>query len=169
MKTYYLFRHGLTLAVKRKRWYWNTLWSAQIIDEGKPSLERLAAYMKDIKADYYVTSPFLRCRQTAAYVEKVTGKKFVIDKRVGEYVFELPWRVTDRFRRFITEMEKSDNDTIVICTHSIGIEMLLPYLTKGRMDFFHRVIAPQTGVLTIVKDKVVQSINFNESPTPVKK
>ncbi|CAN5205174.1 hypothetical protein BH11PAT1_BH11PAT1_4770 [soil metagenome] len=160
-KTYYIFRHGLTLAVKRKRWYWHTLYSAQIIDEGKPSLERLAAHLKDIQADYYVCSPFIRCRQTSAIVTNATGKEFSTDKRLGEYVFELPWRFKKRILSFITEMEASEYKTIVICTHSIGVEMLIQYVTNGRLRFFHRLTAPLTGVLTIIKDGKITEKNFN--------
>lgn len=160
-KTYYIFRHGLTLAVKRKRWYWHTLYSAQIIEEGKPSIERLATYMKDIKGDYYVSSPFLRCRQTSAIVSKATGKEFAVDKRLGEYSFELPWRFKKRFLSFIADMEESDYKTIVICTHSIGIEMLIQFVTNGKLRFFHRLTAPLTGVLTIIKDGKITEKNFN--------
>ena len=107
-KSYYIFRHGLTLQAKKKQWYWHALYSAQIIDEGKPSIERLAAYIKDIKADYYVCSPFIRCKQTAEVVSKVTGKKFFIDKRLGEYVFEFSWNFKKRILNFISDMEESD-------------------------------------------------------------
>ena len=160
-KTYYIFRHGLTLAVKRKRWYWQTLYSAQIVEEGKPSIERLAEYMKYVKADYYVCSPFIRCKQTATIVSKATGKKFVTDKRIGEYVFEFPWNFKKRILRFITDMEASDYKTIVICTHSIAIEMLIQFVTNGKLRFSHRLTAPLTGVLTIIKDGKITEKNFN--------
>jgi broad specificity phosphatase PhoE len=160
-KTYYIFRHGLTLPVKKKQWYWHTLYSAHLIDEGKPSVERLAAYMKDIKADYYVSSPFLRCRQTAEIVTRVTGDKFATDKRLGEYVFEFPWNFKKRILSFISDMETSGYKSIVICTHSIVIEMLIQYITNEKLRFFHRLTAPLTGVLTIVKDGKISEKNFN--------
>ena len=146
----------------KKRWYWHTLYSAHLIDEGKPSIERLAAYMKEIKADYYVCSPFLRCRQTAEMVTKVTGDKFATDKRLGEYVFEIPRNFKKRILSFITEMEASDYKTIVICTHSIVIEMLIQYVTNGNLRFFHRITAPLTGVLTTIKDGKISEKNFNK-------
>lgn len=161
-KTYYIFRHGLTLAAKQRRWYWNTLYSAQILDEGKPSIERLAKHLKTIKSDYNVCSNFKRCQQTADIVTRVTGKKFVTDKRIGEYNFEFPWSFKKRILRFIEEMENSDHKVILVCTHSGVIEMLIQYATSGKVSFKRRLKAPLTGVLTIIKDKKITSKDFNK-------
>jgi len=160
-KNYYIFRHGLTLAAKKRQWYWHTLYSAQILDEGKPSIEKLATYLKDIKADYYVSSPFLRCQQTTAIITKKSGHKFSTDKRIGEYTFEFPWNFKKRILSFIEDMESSDYKTIVICTHSAVIEMLIQYFTHGKLRFIHRLTAPLTGSLTIIKNGQISEKNFN--------
>lgn len=161
-KTYYIFRHGLTLAAKQRRWYWNALYSAQILDEGKPSIERIANHLKRVKSDYNVCSPFKRCRQTADIVTRVTGKKFVSEKRIGEYTFEFPWSFKRRVLRFIEDMENSNHKVIIICTHSVVIEMLIQYATNGKISLIHRLKSPLTGVLTVIKDKKISEIDFNK-------
>lgn len=160
-KTYYIFRHGLTQAVKQNRWYWTSIYSARIIEEGKPSIIRLAEYMKNIDSDFNVASPFKRCQQTAGIVTEITGKTFATDKRIGEYAFELPWTFKRRILRFIADMEKSEQKTIVICTHAIVIEMLIQYFSNGHVSLRHRLKAPLTGVLTKVQDKKVTEKDFN--------
>jgi broad specificity phosphatase PhoE len=161
-KIYYIFRHGETHATKHKRWYWHTLYSATILEEGKPSVLRLAKYLKNIPTDYNVSSPFLRCRQTVELVNKVTGKKFEFDKRISERTFELPWTFRNRILSFILEMENTKHKNILICTHSACIRELVAYLTKNNLTPKKEYEAPLPGVLTIIKDGNIEEINFNE-------
>jgi 8-oxo-dGTP diphosphatase len=161
-KTYYIFRHGETFATKKKCWYGTKLYSAPILEEGKPSILRLADYLKKYESDYNVCSPFLRCQQTVAIVSEITGKKFESDKRLREFAFEFPWDFTKRILRFIKEMEESKYETIVICTHAAVLSVLIQYLTKGNINLLERVIAPLPGVLTIIKDKKLEEVNFNK-------
>lgn len=163
MKTYYIFRHGETFATKMKRWYWHKLYSAPILDEGKPVITKLAEYLKNIPSEYNVSSPFLRCRQTTEIVTNVTGKKFEIDRRIREYeFFELPYFLKRRVINFLIEMENSPHQNIIICTHAIIIEMLIQYLTKGQISFRHRIVAPLPGVLTVITGKQLKQIDFNK-------
>ncbi len=161
MKTYYIFRHGETFATKLKKWYGYRLYSAPILEEGKPSIIRLASYLKDIPSNYNVSSPFLRCRQTSEIVTQITGKNFTFDKRIREYGIELPIFFKRRVLNFLKEMESSNHQTIIICTHAIVIEMLIQYLTKGNISLKDRLVAPLPGVLTIIKNKQSEEINFN--------
>ncbi len=161
-KTYYMFRHGLTQPVKDGRWYWGTLYSAAILDEAKPSIIRIGQFLKNIDSDFNVTSPFRRCVQTSEIVTEITGKKFEPDRRIGEYAFEFPWSFKKRVLRFIEEMENSEHKTIIICTHAVVLEMLVQYFTNGHISLRHRIKAPLTGVLTIIKDKKISSKDFNQ-------
>jgi broad specificity phosphatase PhoE len=162
MKTFYIFRHGETFATKLKRWYGYKLYSAPILEEGKPSILRLANYLKNIPESYSVSSPFLRCRQTAEIVSDITGQKFETDRRIREYeYFELPYFLKRRVLSFINDMENSNHKNILICTHAIILEMLIQFLTKGRISFRDRIAAPLPGVLTIIKNKELEQINFN--------
>jgi len=162
-KTYYIFRHGETFATKKGNGiYWLKIFSAPILEEGKPSLLKLAKYLKNVPSDFNVASPFLRCQQTAELVTSITGKKFDSDARIREYTLELPWRFKRRVLHFMQDMEKSEYQHIVICTHSIVIEMLVQYLLKGKIHLRERIISPLPGVLTIVANKKSEVINFNE-------
>lgn len=160
-KTYYIFRHGETFATLGKRWYWNKIYSAPILEEGKPSIIRLAEYLKKIPSDYNVSSPYLRCRQTTEMITGITKKKFVLDVRIREYAFELPWLFKKRILRFINDMENSNHEVIMICTHAIVIESLIQYLLNGHISMRERLIAPLPGVLTVIKDNKISEINFN--------
>jgi len=161
-KNYYIFRHGETFATKQKKWYWNKLYSATILEEGKPSVLRLAKYLNNIPTDYNVSSPFIRCRQTAELVTEITGKKFEFDKRIGERTFELSWTFRKRILSFITLMENSDYKNILICTHSADIRELVAYLAKENLTPKKEYEAPHPGVLTIVKNGKIEEIDFNE-------
>lgn len=165
-KTYYIFRHGETFATKKKGWYWHRIFSAPILEEGKPNIARLAEYLKDKPSDYNVRSTFLRCAQTAQIVTDITGKEFVSDRRIREYVFEAPWLFKRRIRHFVREMEASKHQTIVICTHSFVIELLLQEILDGKIHFWKRLAAPLPGVLTVIKNKKVEEMNFNEITVP---
>jgi broad specificity phosphatase PhoE len=161
MKTYYIFRHGETFATKANKWYWHKLYSAPILEEGKPAIIKLAEYLKNKPSDYNVCSPFLRCRQTAEIVTTITGKEFEFDRRIREYEIEFPINFKKRIMNFLLELENSDKQNIVICTHSLVIEMIIQYLTRGKISLRERIKAPLPGVLTIIQNHQLQEINFN--------
>jgi len=161
-KTYYIFRHGETFATKQNRWYWHKLYSATILEEGKPSVLRLATHLKNIPTEYNVSSPFLRCRQTAQLVTEITGKKFEFDSRLGERTFELPWRYRNRILKFINDMEASSYENILICTHAAVIRVLVAHLTRKDLSLREKIVAPRPGVLSIIKEGKITEINFNE-------
>ncbi len=160
-KTWYIFRHGETSATINKRWYWHEFYSATILEEGKPSIIKLAENLKQVKTDFNVSSPFIRCRQTAELVTEITGKKFAFDSRIKEYGFEIPWAFKKRLLRFIKDLEISKYKKILICTHAIVIEFLIQYLVYGHVSLRKRLSAPLPGVLTIIKNQKIQEINFN--------
>ena len=161
MKTYYIFRHGETFVTKKGGWYWHRLYSAPILEEGRPVITKMAHYLKDIPSDYNVCSPFLRCRQTAEIVTDITGKIFEIDRRIREWDFEIPYYFKKRVINFIEEMEKSEKNSIIICTHAFVIQLLVQYLTVGKISLRELLKAPLPGVLTIIQDKKLKEINFN--------
>lgn len=160
-RTYYIFRHGLTDAVKRKTWYWGTLYSAPILDEGKQSIERLGLYLRDNEIDYAVSSQFLRCRQTTDIVSEILRKNFVIDRRIGEYVCEFPWSFRRRIRDLVTDLESSPYEHITICTHSLVIETLIHLLTNRPFSLLRGIHSPSPGVLTIIANGKITQQDFN--------
>lgn len=162
MKTYYIFRHGETFVTKQGGWYWHKLYSAPILEEGKPVIEKMANYLKNIPSDYNVSSPFLRCMQTAQIVSKITGKKFATDRRIREWDFEIPYYFKKRVLSFIQEMEASDRKVIVVCSHAFVIQAMIQFLTVGKVSLREFLAAPLPGVLTIIKEKQVETVDFNK-------
>lgn len=162
MKTYYIFRHGETFVTKKGGWYWHKLYSAPILEEGKPVIAKMAKYLKKIDSDYHVRSPFLRCQQTADIVTDMTGKIFEVDRRIREWDWEIPYYFKKRVLYFLQEMETSDKQVILVCTHAFVIQLLVQYLTTGKVGWRQLLVAPLPGVLTIIKEKQVQIMDFNK-------
>jgi broad specificity phosphatase PhoE len=161
-KNYFIFRHGMTFASKYNRWYFHKLYSATILEEGKPSVLKLSKYLKNVPTDFNVSSPFLRCRQTVELVTSITNKKFTFDERLSERTFEFSGSFRKRVLNFIDEMEKSPHKNILICTHSAVIRELVDFLTENDLTPDKRRDAPLPGVLTIIKKGKIEEIDFNE-------
>lgn len=173
-KTLYLFRHGDTFVTKGQRlWYYPTflpetafsygakVFSASILDEAKPTIQKLSEYLKDIPTDFNASSQFRRCRQTVQIVEKETKKEFIFDKRLNEFVFETPWRFRYRVRSFINDLKAKDYDSVAICTHGAVLALIASILTGQKVGF------PKPGVLVIIKNGQITYKDFNTVPEEV--
>ncbi len=171
---YYLFRHGDTFVTKGQRlWYYPTflpetafsygtkVFSASILDEAKPVIQKLAEYLKDIPTDFNTSSQFRRCRQTVQIVEKITHKEFVFDKRLNEFVFETPWRFRYRVRSFLQDLQHKNYQSVAICTHGAVLAMIASILTGKKVGF------PKPGVLVIIKGNEISYKDFNSVPEEV--
>lgn len=173
-KTYYLFRHGDTFVTRGQRlWYYPRflpetafsygakVFSASILDESKPTLQKLAEYLKHISTDFNASSQFRRCRQTVQIVEKETKKEFIFDKRLNEFVFETPWTFRHRVRSFLKDIETKDYQTVTICTHGAVLALFASLLTGKAVGF------PKPGVLVIIKGHEITYKDFNSVPKEV--
>jgi broad specificity phosphatase PhoE len=173
-KTFYLFRHGDTFVTKGQRvWYYpkfipetafsygSKVFSASILDEAKPTIQKLAEYLKQVPTDFNASSQFRRCRQTVQIVEKETNKEFIFDKRLNEFVFETPWRFNHRVKSFIDDLKSKSYDSVAICTHGIVIARMITILTGEKTGF------PKPGVLVIIKGTEITYKDFNLVPEDV--
>lgn len=173
-KIFYLFRHGDTFVTKGQRvWYYpkflpetafsygTKVFSASILEEAKPTIQKLAEYLKNIPTDFNASSQLRRCRQTVQIVEKETKKEFLFDKRLNEFVFETPWRFRYRVRSFIAELKTKDYDSVAICTHGAVLAMIASTLSGQKVGF------PKPGVLVIVKNGKITYKDFNTVPEEV--
>src|SRR3989337_3356148 len=88
MTTFYILRHGHTYASWNRIPYGETLYSADIIQQGIKSIKKIGKYLKNIESDYNVSSEFKRCRQTVEIISKISGGKFEFDARLNEDVEE---------------------------------------------------------------------------------
>src|SRR5260221_9100885 len=114
MKTLILFRHGL--AKKDLGEYGDQILTASLLPEGKPPIERMAKFLKEVGTDLNFVSPLPRCQQTAEIVQEVTGKAFTIDQRLSEYRAEMrdePFvNFAQRCRSFFDEFQNQGSETV---------------------------------------------------------
>jgi broad specificity phosphatase PhoE len=161
MTTFYIFRHGETFVTRdKKRWYGRKVFSAQILEEGKPIIKKMGIYLKNVPSDQNFCSPYKRCRQTAEIITYATQKEFVYDKRLGEFLWEPLGYFKRRLKSFLKMVEKNNYQNVFVCTHGAVIPALIK-LIQGK-DFNETDLAkPNPGVLFIVEGKAVKAINFN--------
>ncbi len=165
-KTYYIIRHSETFVTQSKRWfrtYGFKIFTAHILPIGRPTTEKLARYLKKVPTDCNLCSEFRRCKETANIISKITGKNFKYDKRLNENVFEPAWYFRRRIKRLIKELESSEYERILICTHSVVIVALIKLLSGEHFtfkDFF--INSPPPGILTIIKNGKVKVLDFNQ-------
>jgi broad specificity phosphatase PhoE len=158
--TYYIFRHGM--AVRPNEGYGSRILTAELMPEGIPPIQRLGRYLLEAPSDYQVCSEVIRCRQTAAIVTEATGKEFVIDPRLKEYYRESFDELAARTKDFAAEMQQSDYQNVMICTHGSVIAALKHYLTEGHFERRHETDYIQTGQLLIINDdQSVEVVDFN--------
>lgn len=123
---YYIFRHGETFVTKgRALSYGVKVFSASILEECFPALEKLGQHLKKIPTDYNVSSKIKRCRQTVDIVSKQSDKNFNFDSRLNEFFFELPYFFKRRVRSFIKDVERNEYQSVAICTHGAVINELI--------------------------------------------
>ena len=161
--TFYIFRHGETFATKAGIWYGWKIYSANILEEGKPTLHKIGEYLQDIETDYQVSSQIKRCRQTSEIIQSHTNREFVYDKRLNEFFLESYLHLRKRLRSFLQEVEEKQYKKVAVCSHGGVIGVMLRMLTHDRsrnpLTLFQY---PPPGVLSIVRDGQLEQINFND-------
>lgn len=160
-KSFYIFRHGETFATKYKRGYGFKIFSAPILEEGIPALERLGKFLKNTPTQCNFVSPILRCRQTADIVGRESNRQFEKDLRLREFFIETFWQFKARVESFLKDIEKSDCQNIAICTHAAVISGLMAYILRGKItlkDFSYMV---KPGTLVVIEKNSYEELDFN--------
>jgi broad specificity phosphatase PhoE len=190
IRKYYIFRHGETFVTKGwKMGYGTKIFSADILEDSRPALEKIGRYLRKIPTDVNTSSKIKRCRQTVKIVSKNSKKDFVFDSRLNEFFFELPFFFRKRIKSFLNDL--GDSDSVLICTHAAVINELIKIINPqafeslekktptevnaplqvevSRKDLqlqnkltFTKYLAP--GVLLILMENSVREINFNTKP-----
>lgn len=163
MKTLYLFRHGLTAAIKERRTYGDDLLSAEILPEGKPVIERIGMYLKAVPKSKNYSSEFRRCRQTVEIIENISAKEFIFDKRLNEFQTGIPETQVQflaRMDSFYLDIQLVSEDDIIICTHGAVIAAILNLSRFGTAEFVEPYY-PDPGILLIVRGEEIKQIDFN--------
>jgi broad specificity phosphatase PhoE len=165
MKTYYIFRHGETFATKAGTGYGMKVFSAPLLPEASPALQKMGEYLKNIPTDINVSSAVKRCRQTVEIIGKESGKEFIFDKRLNEFFLESVGHLVERLKKFLEDLEKHNYQHVLLCTHGACISALITLLTakKDHPTSYNLFHYPQPGVLTIIEGNNIQEINFNNT------
>jgi broad specificity phosphatase PhoE len=160
MKTYYIFRHGQTFATLKNKGYGRKILTAPILESGKPVIRQMGDFLKTVQTDLNLTSPVLRCRQTSHIITLETGKKFTVDWRLTEFMEPFPvlrWRIN----RLINQLEKSDFNNFLLCTHGAVIAGLVSFLTKGSFTASELLDYPPPGILIKIENGKIEEYDFN--------
>lgn len=153
----------MTTPVKNNVSYGDQVFSAEILPEGRPAIEHLARYLKDIPDSLNLSSPFNRCLQTVEIVTEITGKEFVADPRLNEIAagkIELPHHFQKRVKSIYDEAQNSPFENVLICTHSAVLSALIKLITHSHWPWFMLKTIPP-GVLIISEGKTMSQIDFN--------
>lgn len=160
-QTFYIFRHGETLVSKTNSVYGDTVLTAEILPEGKPIIEKLGSFLKDIPTDFNVSSEFLRCRQTVEIVSRVSGKEFTFDRRLNELYDETIEEFIAKLKDFLKEVRQKNYPSVLICTHGAIIAILTELIVLGNLKSYDVTNYPRPGILRIIKAGKIQDLDFN--------
>jgi broad specificity phosphatase PhoE len=159
---YYIFRHGETFETKHHLPYGDREKIAEILPEGIPAVKRLAAHLAAIETEANFSSPFKRCVQTADIVSEITNKKFIFDKRIGEFLNETFDDLRNRIKDITAEISQKGHKRVSICSHGYPISALINIITKGDFTEAELDNYPDPGILVIIQDKKVKYLDFNQ-------
>lgn len=161
-KTFYLVRHGL--ATHSTTGYGDKVYTAELLPEGIPPIERMTDYLNNIPTNINTSSEIIRCRQTAEIITKKTGKEFVFDKRLNEYWSESkePFEeFHDRIQNFLNEIAWKEEKNILVVTHGAVISAIKNFILHEEYSESKLYDFSKTGVLIIIKEGKVEEIDFN--------
>lgn len=158
-KTLYLFRHAK--ATGSDVGYGDKIVTATIVPEGIPPIERMAEYLRAVEGSANYSSEFIRCRQTAQIVTRITKKEFTTDKRLNEYYEESFGAFGARVNAFLESLSSARESSVLLCTHGMVIAAVKHMILEGRFMEADKLDYPKTGELWVVNDARVRAIDFN--------
>ena len=153
----------MTYFAKNNIPYGDQVESAEILEEGIPTIKKLGEYLKDIKTEVNYTSPFKRCIQTSGIVSEITNKKFEVDGKLRDWDprHETVEEMIERLLSFCRNIENTNHNSLSICTHGYPINALIAYFTKREIKVEDLDNYPNPGVLTMIAEGKVNYKDFN--------
>jgi len=163
--TWYIIRHSL--ATRSTSGYGDQILDASILPDTVPAIEEMAGYLHTIGDSINVSSELLRCRQTAAIITAKTGKQFIFDKRLNEFVEEPPKFVTETFVdfkarviSFVQTISRTNSERIIVVTHGAVVSALMHYIVQGDVTENELLDYPDCGVMITIHHKSVTQKDF---------
>ncbi len=133
---FYIIRHGL--ATHSLVGYGDSILTAELLPEGMPAVERLAAHMRDqqLVAHEVWSSPVKRCMQTAKIVADVMALPQHSEPRISEQVNETLGEIVQRISSWLDDVIETKPSAVVVCTHGAVIAVLTHFLLgrDGQID-----------------------------------
>lgn len=158
--TFYLFRHGL--ATKHSKGYGAHIQTTPILPEAVPVIEKMANYLSTVPADYFASSSYIRCIQTAKIISQKTNTSFVIDPRLNEYHNITYQEFVNNITSFLKEIKSKNYKHVFICTHVAVIVATVHLLCNQTLEEKDlHTNNPMPGVLTIISDGKKEEKNFS--------
>lgn len=163
MTKYYILRHAQTYASKHNVSYGDgeENFNTHILPEGIPPIERVAKFFKEEGIDRYISSEYIRCKETARIISKATGMEFVFDKRLNEYLNESSENLLERLKNFLEDIESKGYNSVALCTHGAVIAAIKHLLIRGSLQGELLYDYPPPGILLIIDGKKIHELNFN--------
>lgn len=168
MTDFYIFRHGDTVETGKflLRFLGRKVKDSHGIDilpKATPALKRIGGYLKDVPTDADFCSPYIRCVKSAKIVTEISKKKYQIDERIREIEKNGEGFINFRARvsSFLDEIQKKNYSAVSICTHGAVISAIQHLVTTNRFIVIQKYFFPQPGYLTIIKNRKIRVINFN--------
>jgi broad specificity phosphatase PhoE len=158
--TWYLFRHGL--ATHSTTGYGDTILTASILPESIEPTQNIAHRLLTIGPSIQFSSSILRCIQTTDIISNIIHKPFTQDKRLNEYYQDTFETFSKRILNFVTDMEHTSAQNIIVCTHGSVIAGIHHYVVDGTFLEKNLYEYPECGELLIIHKGVVTIENFNE-------
>jgi broad specificity phosphatase PhoE len=163
--TWYIIRHSL--ATHSTTGYGDHVIDAPILPDTIPAIEAMATQLSSIGDSINASSELLRCRQTAAIISAKTGKLFIFDKRLNEFVVEPPKLVTETFVdfkariiSFVQTMSRTGSERIIVVTHGAVVSALTHYLVQNNVTEQQLLEYPDCGVMTTIHHTSVTYKDF---------
>lgn len=135
--------------------------TASILPESVPIIQKMGKYLGTVLTSENFVSPYPRCRQTAAIVTEITGKKFQVDARLAEYhqttFADFHIRVSD----FVNDITSQNLAFAIVCTHGAVVAGIQSLLIKDEFLESDLLNYPECGEIVIIKDKEVKTLDYN--------
>ncbi|MFC1647109.1 histidine phosphatase family protein [Patescibacteria group bacterium] len=157
--TFYLFRHAL--ATRSKNGYGDKILTAEIIPDEIGPIEKIATFLKKIKNSQNIRSELKRCEQTTEIITQITGKQFSTDARLNEYYQENFQQFSARIFEWLNQTLANEPENLIICTHGSIIAGIKNFILLNNFPKNKLYDYPECGELLIIKERKVQTINFN--------
>ncbi len=164
-KTFYLFRHGLARLPGQD--YGDEIFSAELVPEGIPPIERMGKFLAHEMIEACFTSPFRRCLQTAEILKQAGVREFKTEERLKEYGPDQEHNLHENFDQFMIRMHDVANfirgleaAKIALCTHGSVVACLARLLADREFTLDNLHEFPNPGEIKILTPRGVEYRDF---------